>query len=267
MNTDSSGKDNMAVEDNDDLKMDDCLKREGDGCEKDEKNFENDEPRPSCSGMQQSSKRLVDDPGAETASLKKCRGIPATRFDVVMEKHLTYESSEKLKPSSNGTMCYFQFLIDDQPSERVILKVDDQLAPIMASKFREFCTGNIPPGYLGSLVFPQHIGLNGLPASNSIPSVRGGQILDHENLLFIADVSRLPPKLGSVFFTVKEDNVWGTLVSPDFQILLGEPISDTKTTSTVFGHVVVGLNVLNRISKIRQVNESNFANVIDCGVI
>lgn len=113
----------------------------------------------------------------------------------------------------------------------------------------------------------QHVDLNGLPASNSITSLRGGQIIDHENLLFIADISLLPAKLGSVFFTVKEDNDWGTLVSPEFQILLGEPNWDKKTTSTVFGHVVVGFNVLDRISKIHKANKSTLATVIDCGVI
>ncbi|KAI9562612.1 hypothetical protein GHT06_010066 [Daphnia sinensis] len=264
-NTSGSGKNNVEV--NGDLKTNDCLKKGRGGCEKIEKTCENDEPRPSCSGMQQRSKRLADNQDAGTRSLKKCRWMPPTRIDVVMEKHLTHESRERLKTSANGLMCYFRFLIDDKPSERVIFELDDQLAPIMASKFREFCTGKIPPGYQGSIVFPPHVGLNGLPASNSIPSLRGGQIVDHENLLFIADVSILPPKLGSVFFTVKEDNVWGTLVSPEFQILLGEPKWETKTTSTVFGHVVDGLHVLNRISKIHQVNKSKFATVIDCGVV
>ncbi|KZS12693.1 Uncharacterized protein APZ42_022797 [Daphnia magna] len=262
-NSSGSGKDNVVVQVDDDLKIDDCLKRDGGGCKTDEKNCKNDEPR----RMQQSSKRLANNQDPDTTSLKKSRWGPPTTIDEVLEKQLTHETSKRLKPSSNGSMCYFQFLIDNQPSERVIFKLDDQLAPIMASKFREFCTGNIPPGYLGSIVFPQHVDLNGLPASNSITSLRGGQIIDHENLLFIADISLLPAKLGSVFFTVKEDNDWGTLVSPEFQILLGEPNWDKKTTSTVFGHVVVGFNVLDRISKIHKANKSTLATVIDCGVI
>lgn len=126
--------------------------------------------------MQKSSKRSADskDPNDSTVS-KKLRS--PTTIETVMEKHLTHESSERyivftiycnkvmikrvyltrfrLNASSNGRkMCYFQFRIDDQPSERVIFEVNDEFAPIMASKFRDFCTGNIPPGYLGSTVSP-----------------------------------------------------------------------------------------------------------------
>jgi hypothetical protein len=38
--------------------------------------------------------------------------------------------------------------------------------------------------------------------------MRGGQIDDHENFLFIADVSSVPAKLGSILFTVQEENDW-----------------------------------------------------------
>lgn len=51
-------------------------------------------------------------------------------------------------------MCYFQFLINGEASERVIFKINEDLAPTMASKFIEFCTGTLAaPGYLGSKVF------------------------------------------------------------------------------------------------------------------
>lgn len=52
--------------------------------------------------------------------------------------------------------CYFQFRInDEEASERVIFELYDDMAPIMASKFREFCTGTLGAlGYLGSKVFP-----------------------------------------------------------------------------------------------------------------
>jgi hypothetical protein len=51
-------------------------------------------------------------------------------------------------------MCYFQFLINGEASERVIFKINYDMAPIMASKFLEFCTGTLAaPGYLRSKVF------------------------------------------------------------------------------------------------------------------
>lgn len=44
-NSSGSGKDNVVVQVDDDLKIDDCLKRDGGGCKTDEKNCKNDEPR------------------------------------------------------------------------------------------------------------------------------------------------------------------------------------------------------------------------------
>nr|CAH0107668.1 unnamed protein product [Daphnia galeata] len=129
-------------------------------------------------------------------------------------------------------MCYFQFMINGETSER------------------------------HQIVHNQRSG------SKSIPSMRGGQIDDHENFLFIADVSSVPAKLGSILFTVQEENDWGTLVSPDFQILLADPQWDTNIVNTIFGHVVVGFNVLDRISKIQLTNATkDFVTIVECGVI
>ena len=55
-------------------------------------------------------------------------------------------------------MCYFQFMINGETSERVIFKMNEDMAPVMASKFIELCTGTLaPPGYLGSKVFPVYL--------------------------------------------------------------------------------------------------------------
>ncbi len=92
----------------------------------------------------------------------------------------------------------------------------------------------------------------------------GGKIIDYENLLFIADVSPLPAKMGSLLFIVKEANTWGTLVSPEFQILLGEPPKDENNT-TVFGYVASGLSVLTGLFKHLQTD--TIIHIVDCGVV
>lgn len=46
-------------------------------------------------------------------------------------------------------------MINGEASERVIIKMNEDMAPVMAAKFIELCTGTLaPPGYLGSKVFP-----------------------------------------------------------------------------------------------------------------
>lgn len=69
-----------------------------------------------------------------------------------------------------------------------------------------------------------------------IPSLVGGQIIDYLDQLFVADFSPLPPKRGSLCFVVKENNNWGTIVSPEFQILLNDvDKAFEKNITTVFG--------------------------------
>jgi len=59
-----------------------------------------------------------------------------------------------MPPNVYQKMCYFQFLINGEASERLIFEIFDEMAPVMASKFREFCTGTLGgPGYIGSKVF------------------------------------------------------------------------------------------------------------------
>ncbi|XP_046636708.1 uncharacterized protein LOC124315225 [Daphnia pulicaria] len=225
---------------------------------------ENNEPLPSCSGTH---KRMAQNQPQGASTSKKFREQPPTLIEI--EKKTGQETNEKLKmPNICPRKCYFQFRInDEEASERVIFELYDDMAPIMASKFREFCTGTLGAlGYLGSKVFPHQVVHNQLPTLKSIPSLRGGQIFDLENYLFIADVSSVPAKLGSILFTVQEDNLWGTIVSPDFQILLGDPQWDERNMpKTIFGHVVVGFNVLERIRKIKVTKD--VVTIVDCGVI
>lgn len=93
----------------------------------------------------------------------------------------------------------------------------------------------------------------------------GGKIIDYENLLFIADVSPLPAKKGCLLFIVKEANTWGTLVSPEFQILLGEPPAKDENNTTVFGYVATNLSKLTDLFRNLQTDE--FIHISDCGVV
>lgn len=99
-----------------------------------------------------------------------------------------------------------------------------------------------------------------------LPEFKGGQIIDRENLLFIADSSRLPLKVGSVHFTAKEVNHWGTVVSPEFEILLAEPRQTQSAVNTVFGEVVEGISMLQELIATLPVNQSVRVMITACGV-
>ncbi len=74
-------------------------------------------------------------------------------------------------------------------------------------------------------------------ALDKIPSLVGGQICGLEEELFVAEKSPLPAKFGSICFIPKEVNPWGTIVSPEFQIILSDPADDSShdAVTTVFG--------------------------------
>ena len=102
----------------------------------------------------------------EGASLcKKSRGPLSTEIEIFfLIPYLKIigriEQTSGLAMSSKACqkMCYFQFMINGETSERVIFKMNEDMAPVMASKFIELCTGTLaPPGYLGSKVFPVYL--------------------------------------------------------------------------------------------------------------
>ena len=99
-------------------------------------------------------------------------------------------------------------------------------------------------------------------------SLTGGKIVNHEDLLFIADVS--PPvqaKEGSLLFTVKEDNPWGKLVSPEFEVLLTEPSEDRNSFTTVFGEVVSGFGIFQHLINLFQAKPNQVMTISECGLI
>jgi cyclophilin family peptidyl-prolyl cis-trans isomerase len=128
----------------------------------------------------------------------------------------------------------------------------------MCQKFASLCSGKDGPGYRGSSIFKV--------VKNY--SITGGFVeskTDKEwrrKFFYIADRSSLPEKRGCVRMHINRIVDWKAEVSTEFLIILTDRMEQRKFT-TVFGHVVEGLAVCEKISQL-NLEKMNIV-IAECG--
>ena len=73
---------------------------------------------------------------------------------------------------------------------------------------------------------------------------------------------------GALRFVLKEDNPWGLMMTPEFEIVLTDLDKESKRPrTTVFGEVITGLDIVELISKQPVDNPSNPCTIFECGLL
>ena len=97
-------------------------------------------------------------------------------------------------------------------------------------------------------------------------SLVGGQVADYHNNIFHTGPSFMPVKRGAIRFLLKEDNPWGLMVNPEFEIVLTDPDKESKISrTTVFGGVMAGMEIVELISQLPADNQN--CTIAECGLI
>lgn len=184
----------------------------------------------------------------------------------------SFDWSSDSEPSTGFyEMCYMQFSIDGAVQPEVVFRLYIDEAPLMCQHFLEYCIGEGSLNYKSSPIF---MVTSEIPwfeynadlffffsvQTKSRDFLTGGHYEDllctgnerpsPENALYVADHSSLRERRGAIRMRHRGKCESGVYVLSEFSILCRDSPRDSQKT-TVFGYVIQGMDVCDRISCLR----------------
>lgn len=147
-------------------------------------------------------------------------------------------------PTNLYPLFYFNIDINGTPQGRLVIEVRPDVAPKMAKNFGMLSTGEIGIGYKGCSIFQCWEGESVITGDFESNNGRGGRSI-FEDGYFMPDDTKLMAVRGAVGMrrTQKRHDNMG-MVGSQFRIILQE----MRGFTAIFGHVVEGLELVEKIS-------------------
>ncbi|XP_044734022.1 uncharacterized protein LOC123296563 [Chrysoperla carnea] len=147
-------------------------------------------------------------------------------------------------PTNIYPLYYFNIDVNGTPQGRLVIEVRPDVAPKMSKNFGMLATGEIGVGYKGCSIFQCWEGESVITGDFELNNGRGGRSI-FEDGYFMPDDTKLLAVRGAVGMrrTQKRHDNMG-MVGSQFRIILQE----MRGFTAIFGHVVEGLELVEKIS-------------------
>ncbi|XP_076162713.1 uncharacterized protein LOC143144311 isoform X1 [Ptiloglossa arizonensis] len=147
-------------------------------------------------------------------------------------------------PSNPYPLYYFNIEVNGSPHGRIVIEVRPDAAPKMVKNFSVLATGEVGVGYEGCTIFQCWEGESVITGDFELNNGRGGRSI-FEDGYFMPDDTKFPPARGAVGMrrTQRRHDNFG-MVGSQFRIIL----QDMRGFTGIFGHVVEGLELVEKIS-------------------
>ncbi|XP_014476068.1 PREDICTED: uncharacterized protein LOC106745213 [Dinoponera quadriceps] len=148
-------------------------------------------------------------------------------------------------PANPYPMYYFNIQVNGSPHGRIVIEVRPDAAPKMSKNFSVLSTGEAGISYEGCTIFQCWDGESVITGDFEQNNGRGGRSI-FEDSYFMPDDTKFPAVRGAVGMrrTQKRHDNLG-MVGSQFRIILQE----MRGFTGIFGHVVEGLELVEKISK------------------